>query len=64
MEKIVDLNAFEIKLTLKCPYCGKGKSYSYGPGGLSSSACSNCKRVVLWDFDNGIAYKANPKRIS
>ena len=64
MEKTVDLNTFEIKVVLKCPYCSKGKSYSYVHSGLSSSACSNCGRIVLWDFDNGIAYKANQKRVS
>lgn len=36
--------------------------YIYGATGMQSSGCSVCKRIVLWDFDHNIAYKASAKK--
>ena len=58
----VNLNDFESTAVIECPYCGKGKAYIYGATGMQSSGCSVCKRIVLWDFDHNIAYKACAKK--
>ena len=48
--------------TMECPYCHKGKTYSYGAKGKESSNCHVCGRLVLWDFDRMIAYKAKARK--
>ena len=61
-EMIVDLNEFDQDAVIECPYCHKGKTYSYGAKGKESCSRYNCKRLVLWDFDRMIAYKARAKK--
>ena len=61
-EMIVDLNEFDQEAVIECPYCHKGKTYSYGAKGKESCSVQNCKRLVLWDFDRMIAYKARAKK--
>ena len=56
-----NLNDLEKTGVIECPYCEKGKNFSYGAKGKSSSACRNCGRIVLWDFDRLKAYKAYPR---
>ena len=46
-----NLNELTLVGVLECPYCGRGKSYSYGTKGLQSSKCDVCRRLVLWDYD-------------
>lgn len=59
----VNLNDLTTTGVIKCPYCGKGKAYIYNNAtGMLSSACSICKRIVLWDFDHITAYKASAKK--
>lgn len=59
---VVNLNDLESTGNIKCPYCGKGKTYIYGATGMQSSGCCICKRIVLWDFDHETAYKASAKK--
>ena len=35
-EMIVDLNEFDQDAVIECPYCHKGKTYSYGAKGKES----------------------------
>ncbi len=60
---MVDLNEKRVMETLICPYCKRGKALSYGNGGIQSSGCPKCHKIVLWDFDKKIAYKANLRRV-
>lgn len=61
-EYIVDLNSLKPDGTIDCPYCGKGKTYAYNTTGMQSSCCSKCNRMVLWDYDHMIAYKAKVRK--
>lgn len=58
----INLNDLNMDGIIECPYCGRGKSYSYGAKGRQSSACSVCKNIVLWDFDCMIAYKVRARK--
>lgn len=62
MDEIVDLNDYNMNGSIKCPYCEKGKDYLYNAKGKVSHLCSNCKRMVLWDYDNNEAFKARVKK--
>ena len=64
MDLVVNLNELEQDAVIECPYCSKGKRYSYGAKGKESSNCHICKRMVLWDFDNMTAFKARVKKYS
>lgn len=55
---IIDLNELVRDAIIRCPYCGKGMTFSYGATGKESSNCYVCRRLVLWDFDRMMAYKA------
>lgn len=43
---------------LYCPVCHKAKSISYAGEGSYSSVCAYCKRLILWDFTNMKASRA------
>ena len=62
LELVMNLNDLVQDAVIECPYCHKGKTYSYGATGKESSTCSVCKRIVLWDFDRMVAYKAKARR--
>ena len=62
-EALVDLNQLKVTGVIKCPYCIRGKVYSYGASGRSSQPCSICNNIMLCDFDRMIAYKANVKKL-
>lgn len=61
-EVVIDLNTLVQDGLIRCPYCYKGKTYSYGATGKESSNCYVCGRLVLWDFDRLIAYKAKARK--
>lgn len=63
-EMIIDLNGLKQDAVLACPYCQKGKTYSYGAKGKESCNCHNCGRLVLWDFDRMMAYRAKAKKFA
>ena len=59
----VNLNDLETTGVIECPYCGRSKAYVYkNATGMISTACNVCNRIILYDFDNGKAYKANAKK--
>ena len=58
----VDLNDLIQDGVIECPYCHKGKTYTYAAKGRESSNCHICRRLVLWDFDRMKAYKAKAKK--
>ncbi len=61
--EVYDLNTMNMDFYLKCPYCNKGKFYSYdGSKGKGSSLCNICRNIVLWDFDKREAYKATTRK--
>lgn len=62
MDLVLDLNDLKQDAVIECPYCHKGKTYSYGARGKESSNCFVCKRLVLWDFDRMKAFKASAKK--
>jgi len=62
-EAVVDLNQFEVQGVITCPYCIRGKVFSYGAKGLSSQTCSICKNIMLCDFDRMKAYRANTRKL-
>lgn len=64
IDNTVDLNSLEATDIIKCPYCGKGKTYVYTATGMSSNPCGVCHRIALWDFDHHIAYKANIRKFA
>ena len=59
---IIDLNDLKQDGVIECPYCHKGKTYTYAAKGRESSNCHICRRLVLWDFDRMKAYKAKAKK--
>ena len=61
---IVDLNTLQSDGVIECPYCNKGKSYSYGAKGKQSIPCQVCHRMVLWDYDKMTGYRATAKRFA
>lgn len=63
-EIVVDLNQLSRDAIIRCPYCNKGKTYSYGARGKESCNCHVCKRLVLWDFDRMMAYKAKARKFN
>lgn len=64
VEDIVNLNELDQKFSIPCPYCNKEKIYVYGATGMVSSRCGLCHRLVLWDYDNGTAYKAKARKFA
>ena len=58
----VDLNGMEATGVIDCPYCSKGKMYMYNSKGKASLNCGRCNKIVLWDFDKGIGFKAKPRK--
>lgn len=61
-EVVMDLNDLDQDAVIECPYCHKGKTYSYGARGKESCNCHICGRLVLWDFDRMLAYKARARK--
>lgn len=61
-DMIVDLNDLTQDGVIECPYCHKGKTYTYSAKGKESSNCHICRRLVLWDFDRMKAFKAKAKK--
>lgn len=59
---VIDLNELKLEGVVECPYCTKGKSYSYGATGKQSVPCKVCGRMVLWDYDLMKGFKARVKR--
>ncbi|MFV0363079.1 MAG: hypothetical protein ACK5LL_08325 [Suipraeoptans sp.] len=59
---IVNLNDLESDGDIKCPYCSKGRAYTYGAKGMVSLSCGRCHQMVLWDYDNKTAYKAKVRK--
>lgn len=59
---IINLDEMDLDGTIECPYCSKGKTYSYGAKGKQSMPCGACHRMVLWDYDMMKAYKAKVKK--
>ncbi|MDD3138859.1 MAG: hypothetical protein PHX08_07805 [Lachnospiraceae bacterium] len=59
---LMDLNDYNLVGIIECPYCTKGKSYSYGATGKQSSPCKVCGRIVLWDYDLMKGFKARAKK--
>ncbi len=62
VDDVVDLNSLDSDGSISCPYCQKSSAFLYGASGMISHACSNCTRMVLWDFDNKTAYKARVRK--
>ncbi len=58
----VNLNDMHMDGSIECPYCQRGKTYSYGAKGKLSSACNVCKHIVLWDFDRMVAYRVRARK--
>ena len=42
--------------TITCPVCGKEKVYVYDAKGCVSTHCARCKRTIMWDYTNLVAY--------
>lgn len=63
-EFVVDLNSLKSTGRINCPYCNKGKIFLYSAAGMVSSPCGTCHRIVLWDYDNLTAYKANIRKFA
>lgn len=61
---IVNLNDLESDGSITCPYCAKGRAYTYGATGMVSFPCSRCNRMVLWDYDHKTAYKAKVRKFA
>ncbi|MGN0351344.1 MAG: hypothetical protein ACI4ES_06785 [Roseburia sp.] len=57
-----NLDELDLAGVIECPYCGRGKSYSYGTKGMQSSKCDVCKRLVLWDYDKMLGYKVRARK--
>lgn len=60
----INLNDLQMDGVLECPYCGKGKDYSYGGKGQHSCPCGVCKNIVLWNFDKMKAYKVRARKFA
>lgn len=61
----ININDLEVTDIIKCPYCGRSKTFSYfNATGMISNTCNVCGRIVLWDLDNGTAYKAEAKKFA
>ena len=61
---IVNLNDLEKDGTIDCPYWSKGRAYSYSAKGMISLSCDKCHRMVLWDFEHRVAYKATVRKFA
>jgi hypothetical protein len=61
---VADLNLLTSTGSIKCPYCGKSRSDMYGTTGWASNKCDNCHRIVLWDYDRMLAYKAKARKFA
>lgn len=61
---IVNLNDLEKDGTIDCPYCSKGRAYSYSAKGMISPSCDKCHRMVLLDFEHRVAYKATVRKFA
>ena len=59
---IVNLNDLKKDGTIDCPYCSRGRAYIYSAQGMISLPCDKCHRMVLWDFDHKVAYKATVRK--
>ena len=59
---VINLNDLSQDAVVECPYCHKGKTYSYGAKGKESSNCHVCGRMVLWDFDRMTAFRAKVRK--
>jgi len=59
---LVNLNDLESSGIIKCPYCEKGREILYNASGMSSHNCDRCHRMVLWDYDSKVAYKAKVRK--
>ena len=46
-EMIVDLNELDQDAVIECPYCHKGKTYSYGARGKESCSCYNLSLIHI-----------------
>lgn len=57
-DEIVILSKMKPTGTISCPYCNKGKSYSFGCAGKQSQPCDKCHNMVLWDYNNMKGFKA------
>ncbi len=44
------------EIQIPCPVCGKEKNYAYDASGKSSSRCAKCRRLILWDYDQQMAF--------
>ena len=62
VDMVINLNDLNQDAVIECPYCRKGKTYSYGAKGRESSNCHVCGRMVLWDFDRMTAFRARVRR--
>lgn len=61
---VVNLNELKADGIIECPYCHKGKSYSYGAQGMQSIPCQVCGRIVLWDYNRMKAYRATARKFA
>ena len=61
---VADVNRLSATGSIKCPYCGKSRSDMYGTAGMASNQCGNCHRIVLWDYDRMLAYKAKARKFA
>lgn len=52
-DEIVILSKMNPTGTISCPYCNKGKSYSFGCTGKQSQPCDKCYNMVLCEMNGG-----------
>lgn len=46
----------KVTAVLTCPVCGKEKVFVYDAKGCVSTHCAKCKRTIMWDYTNLVAY--------